>query len=234
MWKCFVHKKSWITSLCSRAFLWSSHLDFHLPSAHFHVDVSQVSHISMFKTDFWVLTHIELLLSLPHHNLPNCLRTFPSPSPIPSPPASPNHSWIYVILYSPLPLPQLQPPWLLSWTVTVAPQVVPLVCFWYPPPILFTTAKMILLKHQSIYITSLHKNLQGFLSVFTRKSKLLPRVSEALFYILPGLLSAQSLFPPCTHLGPDRDPPYCSSNLLTPTSIQSFCTNRGEPCSLLG
>lgn len=132
--------------------------------------------------------------------------TFPSPSPIPNPPASPNHSWIYVILYSPLPLPQLQPPWLLSWTVTVAPQVVPLVCFWYPPPILFTTAKMILLKHQSIYVTSLHKILQGFLSVFTRKSKLLPRVSEALFYIptWPPFcpISVPSLYSPGSRQGP--------------------------------
>lgn len=88
--------------------------------------------------------------------------TFPSPSPIPNPPARPSHCLEYVILYSPLPSSQFQPHWLLSWTMAVIPQVVALVHLWYLLATLFIRAKMILLKHQSIDVTSCSKTSKDF------------------------------------------------------------------------
>lgn len=65
MWECFVSNKTSVTPLHSGVFLWSSDWDFQLPSACFHVVVSQVAHICMFKTDSRVPTHSEILLSPP-------------------------------------------------------------------------------------------------------------------------------------------------------------------------
>ena len=113
MWECFVRDKTSITPLHSGEFLWSSDRDFQLPSALFHVVVSQVSHICMFKTDSWVPTHIEFWLSLPTVICLIPSQFFPIPSsPISNPWASLS-CCLESVLFFPSPLPQswFKPPW---------------------------------------------------------------------------------------------------------------------------